>query len=74
MLQLALGTVVLLAKYHGVCLRLTLDPIVLITTTHLAVGALMLAASAVLTLRAFRLSGWSRDRSGRKVFAEQFSL
>jgi heme a synthase len=72
MLQLALGTLSYMAKYTTL-LRLTLNPIVLITTTHLAVGALILAASAVLTLRAFRLSGWSRGRSVRELFVEQFS-
>lgn len=73
MLQLALGTLSYMAKYTTV-LHLTLNPIVVITTTHLAVGALMLAASAVLTLRAFRFSGWSRGRSSTgELFAEQFS-
>ena len=65
MLQLALGTLSYMAKYTTV-LHLTLNPLVLITTTHLAVGALMLAASAALTLRAFHLSAWSRGHSGRK--------
>jgi heme a synthase len=73
MLQLALGTLSYMAKYTTI-LRLTLNPIVAITTTHLAVGALMLAASAVLTLRAFHLSAPSSGRSSRNLLAEQFSL
>jgi len=36
--------------------RLPVDAVVLLTTTHLAVGALMLAAAVTLTLGAHRLS------------------
>ena len=49
-------------------------PIVLMTTIHLAVGALMLAASVALTLRAYRLSPASADRSAEEVLTEQFSV
>lgn len=72
LIQLALGALSYVAKYT-VLLRLSVDPIVLITTTHLAVGALLLATSVVVTLRAFRLSPWQRGRSSHGVFAEQIS-
>jgi cytochrome c oxidase assembly protein subunit 15 len=72
LLQLGLGALSYMAKYTTL-LRLSLDPIVVITTSHLAVGALLLAASVVLTLRAFRLSRWARGRSSHGLFAEQLS-
>ena len=50
------------------------DAIVLHTTTHLAIGALMLAIATILTLRAYRLSEPSPfGRPSRKVLAEQLS-
>ena len=73
MLQLALGGASYFAKFTT-ALRLPLDAVVILTTTHLAVGALMLATAVVLTLRAHRLSGPPRAARGAKVLAEQFSL
>jgi protoheme IX farnesyltransferase len=52
--QIVLGTLSYLAKFTALW-RLPVDAIVLLTTTHLAVGALMLAAAVTLTLRAHRL-------------------
>jgi hypothetical protein len=44
------------------------------TTTHLIVGALMLAAALVVTLRAYRLATAAPASVRAKVLAEQFSL
>jgi hypothetical protein len=50
------------------------DAIVLLTTTHLAVGALMLAVAVVLTLRTYRLSDPApKGHRAEKVLAEQLS-
>ena len=74
MLQLVLGGVSYVAKFTTLW-RVSFDFIVLVTTTHLAVGALMLAASVALTLRSYRLSARSMDnRSRKEAFAEQFSV
>jgi hypothetical protein len=54
-LQLALGLGAYLAKFTTL-LRLPTEATVYITTIHLIVGALMLAAGAVLALQIFRLS------------------
>jgi hypothetical protein len=55
--------------------RVSFDFIVLITTAHLAVGALMLAAGVALTFRSYRLSARPLDdRSRKEILAEQFSL
>jgi cytochrome c oxidase assembly protein subunit 15 len=71
--QLVLGAVSYLTKYAGLWI-VSFDAIVLLTTTHLGVGALMLAAATILTLRAYR---WSErptlGHSSRKVLAEQLS-
>jgi cytochrome c oxidase assembly protein subunit 15 len=50
------------------------DAIVLITTVHLAVGALMLAASVALTLRAYRFSAPTEHGRRQEILAEQFSV
>ncbi|HEY7713573.1 MAG TPA: COX15/CtaA family protein [Candidatus Binatia bacterium] len=73
-LQAILGGVSYIAKFTTLW-RVPIDLVVLLTTTHLAVGALMLAASVALLLRAHRLSTRSLDRRARKeAFAEQFSV
>jgi cytochrome c oxidase assembly protein subunit 15 len=46
--------------------------LVVLTTTHLVIGALLLATSLLLTLRSFRLSA-SKQPVGQKVLREQFS-
>ena len=72
--QLALGVASYAAKFTTLW-PASFDAIVLITTTHLAVGALMLAASVTLALRAYRLSAPPADGRRRKeVLAEQFSV
>jgi heme a synthase len=73
-LQVALGGVSYVAKFTALW-PVSGDVVVLVTTTHLAVGALMLAASVALMLRTYRLSARSIDDHPRKeVLAEQFSV
>ena len=71
--QLALGTLSYLAKFTTLW-RLPVDAIVLLTTTHLAVGALMLAAAVTLTLCAHRLSAPPKFARGEKILTEQLSV
>ncbi len=70
-LQVILGALSYFAKFAA-ALRFSMDAVVLLTTSHLAVGALMLATSTVLTLRAYRLS--ASKRIGGEILQEQFSL
>jgi cytochrome c oxidase assembly protein subunit 15 len=73
-LQFILGGVSYVAKFTTVW-RISLDFIVWATTTHFAAGALMLAASVALTLRAYRLSPRSIHHGSRKeALAEQLSV
>ncbi|MBM4262619.1 MAG: cytochrome oxidase assembly protein [Deltaproteobacteria bacterium] len=70
-LQVILGTVSYLAKFT-VALRWPFEAIVILTTSHLVVGALMLATSVVLTLRAYRYSRGATAAVGRRqVLSEQ---
>jgi len=71
--QLILGGLSYFAKFTT-SLRFSIDVIVLLTTTHLAVGALMLAASVTLTLRSYRLSAPWQNRPSREVLTEQLSV
>jgi heme a synthase len=71
--QLFLGTVSYLAKFTTL-LRIPVDATVVFTTTHLAIGALMLVTSLVLTLRCYRLPTVSKPARGQEVLAEQYSL
>jgi cytochrome c oxidase assembly protein subunit 15 len=71
--QVFLGTVSYLAKFTTL-LRMPVDAMVIFTTTHLAVGALMLVTSLVLTLRSYRVSTVAKPVRGQKVLAEQYSL
>jgi cytochrome c oxidase assembly protein subunit 15 len=70
--QLVLGALSYSAKFTTV-LRLSTDMLVLLTTTHLIVGALMLAAGMALTLRSYHLTGRRKPSLEPKVLAEQFS-
>jgi cytochrome c oxidase assembly protein subunit 15 len=72
-LQLALGFSSYLAKYTTM-LRLPAEATVYVTTIHLIVGALMLAASVMLSLRAFRLSQAETPLLQRGFLREQPSL
>lgn len=71
--QLVLGGLSYFAKFTT-SLRFSVDLVVLLTTTHLAIGALMLAASVTLTLRSYRLSAPWRTRPSREVLTEQLSV
>ncbi|MGE5059160.1 MAG: hypothetical protein ACM3N3_07955, partial [Betaproteobacteria bacterium] len=72
LLQLGLGTVSYLAKFTA-ALRLPIDATVILTTTHLACGALMLGTAVALTLRCYRLSMARTQTTGREILTEQFS-
>jgi heme a synthase len=72
--QLALGGASYVAKFTALWM-MSFDAIVMVTTLHVAIGALMLAASVALTLRAYRLSARPADDHRRKeVLAEQLSV
>jgi cytochrome c oxidase assembly protein subunit 15 len=69
--QFVLGLVSYLGKFTTM-LGLAPDTLVLLTTTHLVVGALMLATSLLLTLRTYRLAA-AKPSISQKVLTEQFS-
>jgi cytochrome c oxidase assembly protein subunit 15 len=73
LIQLALGGLSYLAKFTSM-MRLPLDAVVVLTTSHLAVGALMLATGVVLTLRSHRLAAAPMFASRTKILTEQFSV
>jgi cytochrome c oxidase assembly protein subunit 15 len=73
LLQLVLGIVSYFGKFTTI-LRLPHEALVLLTTTHLVIGALMLAASLLLTLRSFRLTAPSTPISDRQTLTEQYSV
>jgi hypothetical protein len=54
-------------------LRLPIDATVVLTTTHLAVGAAMFATAIVLTLRCYQLSLPRTHGKVREILTEQFS-
>ena len=72
LLQLVLGVGSYLGKFTSM-LGLPVGTLVLFTTTHVVTGALMLATSLLLTLRAYRFSRTFRASIGQKVLTEQFS-
>ena len=71
-LQLMLGLASYFAKFTS-ALGLPMGALVVLTTTHLITGSLMLATSLLLTLRAYRYSVSSKLTGGRRVLTEQFS-
>jgi len=71
-LQLLLGLASYLGKFTSM-LGLPMGVLVLLTTTHLVIGALMLATSLVLTLRAYRFFATVKPAVGGQVLTEQFS-
>jgi len=71
-LQLMLGLASYFAKFTS-ALGLPMGALVVLTTTHLITGSLMLATSLLVTLRAYRYSVSSRLTGGRRVLTEQFS-
>jgi heme A synthase len=72
LLQLLLGTVSYLVKFTAT-LRVPIDVTVFLTTTHLAVGALMLVTSLIVTLRSYRYPTVT-NAAGQEVFTEQCSV
>ena len=73
LLQVALGALSYFGKFTAV-LRWPMDAIVVLTTTHLIVGASMLAASVIIALRAYRLSASTRSEAPAKALTEQYSV
>jgi hypothetical protein len=73
LLQLMLGIGSYFAKFTTL-LWLPSEMFVLLTTTHLTVGALMLVTSLALTLRSYRLSAMSKPAVGPNALTEQFSI
>jgi len=72
LVQLLLGGGSYFAKFITL-LRLPMDMVVFLTTTHLIVGALMLVTSLALTLHSYRLSERAKPASGPNALKEQFS-
>ena len=72
LLQIFLGTVSYLAKFTTI-VRIPIDATVYLTTTHLAVGALMLVTSLIVTLRCYRYPSLPAA-ARQEVFKEQYSL
>jgi heme a synthase len=73
LLQVSFGVVSYLGKYTSL-LRLSVGALVVVTTTHVVIGALMLATSLVLTLRCYRLSSTSKASAGPELLKERFSV
>jgi cytochrome c oxidase assembly protein subunit 15 len=71
--QLLLGVASYLSKYTSLW-RLPAEPVVYITTTHLAVGALMLVTSLIVTLRVLRFLRARGPSAARAVLREQPSV
>jgi len=72
LLQLMLGSASYFGKFTTV-LRWPDEALVLLTTTHLIVGALMLAISLVITLRAYRLATSTPAPVGANLLVEHYS-
>jgi len=73
LVQLMLGVGSYFGKFTSL-LQLSEGMVVLLTTTHLAIGGLMLVTSLLLTLRSFRLSPLSKAPVKQPVLREEFSL
>jgi cytochrome c oxidase assembly protein subunit 15 len=72
LLQFALGLLAYFGKFTSL-LGLAPGTLVFLTTTHLVIGALMLATSLLLTLRTYRWLATAKPLISQKVLAEQFS-
>ncbi len=73
LIQILLGTGSLFGKFTPL-LRLPMESLVLLTTTHLAAGALMLATGLVLTLRSYHYSTAPTPSLPGNVLTEQVSI
>jgi heme a synthase len=69
--QFVLGLVSYLGKFTSM-LGLAPEILIILTTTHLVTGALMLATSLLLTLRAYRGLAAAKPLISQKVLAEPF--
>jgi cytochrome c oxidase assembly protein subunit 15 len=72
--QLSLGLGAYLVMHTPMAALATAGLRVSLTTTHLAVGSLLLATSAVLTLRTYRLGTAPTPMIARTLLSEQVSL
>jgi len=70
--QFVLGLTSYFGKFTSM-LGLAPETLVILTTTHLVTGALMLATSLLLTLRAYRWLATAKPSISQKVLTEQFS-
>jgi len=73
LLQFAIGALSYFGKFTTM-LRWPIEAVVLLTTTHLIVGALMLATSLWITLKAYRFSASAQSGAQAKVLTEQYSV
>ena len=71
--QFAIGALSYVGKFTTM-LDWPIEAIVLLTTTHLIVGALMLATSLWITLKAYRFSASVQSGARGKVLTEQYSV
>ena len=74
LVQLGLGLGAYLVKYTPMAALATSGLRVSLTTTHLAVGSLLLVTSLVLTLRTYRLRAASTPMIAQTLLSEQVSL
>jgi cytochrome c oxidase assembly protein subunit 15 len=72
-IQILLGVGSFFGKFTPL-LRLPMGAVVVLTTTHLAIGALMLAVSLLLTLQAHRATAAATPLARANRLTEQFSL
>lgn len=72
LLQLVLGVGSYFGKFTAL-LQLPPGALASLTTTHLVIGALLLATSLLLTLRLYRFPMSSQRSAGREVLTERFS-
>lgn len=73
LLQVMLGAAAYFGKFTTM-FRWPLEAVVLLTTTHLIVGALMLATSLWISLKAYRFSASAQSGAQAKVLTEQYSV
>ncbi|MGH7827114.1 MAG: COX15/CtaA family protein [Candidatus Binatia bacterium] len=72
-MQLILGPASYFGKFTTM-LRMPVDALVFLTTTHLVVGALMLVTGLLLTLRSFRLSASGTSLRKKEMLTEQYEF
>lgn len=70
-LQLVLGLGSYLVKFTSIGTFLPPLPVVILRTTHVVTGALMLVTSLLLTLRSYRLLAHPHPLLGRQLLSEQ---